>query len=108
MTAAVRLSPSLPPDIHSNGVLGNLMRFVDRPDEPVLAVVSLATVRLVTDVPTGARMPTLGIQEIELACRSVSTAALRELLDTARRERIGVRGLPFESDVDELLRGGDR
>ncbi|MCK9921628.1 hypothetical protein MXD61_06945 [Frankia sp. AgPm24] len=107
MTAPVRLSPTLPPDTHFNGLLGNVARFLSAPDDPILAVVSLAAVRLVTDVPTGFRVPVIGIREIELSCRAVSEQTLRELLDVARRERVGVRTeLPFGADAN--LRGDDR
>ncbi len=110
MTALpVRLSPTLPKDIHANGLLGSVARFVDRPDEPVLAVVSFGAVHLTTDVATGFRMPTIGIQEIELSCVSVATSTLRGLLDAARRERIGVRGLPFDTAAaEDLLRSDER
>ncbi|KLL11556.1 hypothetical protein [Protofrankia coriariae] len=102
MAAPIRLSTSLPPDEQSNGLLGNINTFVTRPGDPVLAVVELGTIRIVRDIALDYQVPVIGIHAIELACRSVSAASLRELMDLARQERIGARGLPFDAD---LIRG---
>lgn len=98
VTAPIRLIPRLPDDTNYNGVLGSISRFITTPDRPVLAVVELETVSLVQDVATGFRIPRVGIRAIELSCRSVSETTLRELLDAARRERIGFKEtLPFDA-----------
>ena len=107
-----KLSSRLP-DYPENGLeaIGN--QLVTKPEDVVVVVVRLDTMRLTTDLDSGDIVPTARILSIEPLRDDSEAQTAVDLMRSAFEARTGLAQLPFESDdtamqaeADSLLRHG--
>lgn len=109
---SAKLSSKLP-DYPENGLEAVAHELVTKPEDVVVVVVRLDTVRLTTDLDTGNIVPTARILSIEPLRDGSEAQTAVDLMRSAFEARTGLAQLPFESDdaamqaeADSLLRTG--
>ena len=106
MSAAVKLSTKMPGDFETNGVDAIAGRLVDDPDTIRIAVVWFDVQKTVIDTDSGDHVPTIRVRRIEpLGDADQVSAAIRDAVQSAVKERTGRTPIPFESG--EVLEGYD-
>ncbi|MGZ0150683.1 hypothetical protein ACXJJ3_26735 [Kribbella sp. WER1] len=98
---AVKLAGRLPGSTEHNGMSAVVRDLLTEPETTRLAVIEYDVPKIVTDVETGDRVPTLRVLRIEPAGgdKEEGYRALRELMLSAAENRLGHTPLPFD-EVD--------
>lgn len=112
MTTEVKLAGRLPGSIENNGMYNVQPDLLKSPAEHRLAVIWYDVPKIVDDVETGDRVPTMRVLRIEpMGEVGEATAALREMVMQAAEARTGKTPLPFDetdpNPVTVLDEGGD-
>lgn len=100
MTTEVKLAGRLPGSIENNGMYNVQPDLLKTPAEHRLAVIWYDVPKIVDDVESGDRVPTMRVLRIEpMGEVGEATAALREMVMQVAEARTGKTPLPFD-DVD--------
>jgi hypothetical protein len=113
VTTEVKLAGRLPGSIENNGMYNVQPDLLQSPKEHRLAVIWYDVPKIVDDVETGDRIPTMRVLRIEpMGEVGEATAALREMVMQAAEARTGNTPLPFDetdpNPVTVLDEGDDR
>jgi hypothetical protein len=107
-----KLSSKLP-DYPENGLEAIAHQLVTKPEDVVVVVARLDTVRLTTDLDSGNIVPTARILSIEPMRDDTEAQTAIDLMRLAFEARTGLAQLPFEAEdtamqaeADQLLRRG--
>lgn len=97
MTTEVKLAGRLPGSIENNGMYNVQPDLLKTPSEHRLAVIWYDVPKIVDDVETGDRVPTMRVLRIEpMGEVGEATEALREMVMQAAEARTGKSPLPFD------------